>query len=62
MIDSLRRLFPFRFHSEVTSGVQVTVEARKVAAGDFYSDAVAFLENVARSPEIDMVFIYFTGY
>src|SRR5579862_341122 len=36
-------------------GIQVAIEARKVAAGDIQADAMAGLEHVAGGPQIDVV-------
>ena len=41
-------------------GVQVTVEARKVAAGDIHSYAVALQEYVAGRPEVDSKLVHFS--
>ena len=43
------------------SGIQVAVEAREVAAGDFKPDAVAFQKDFACGPEIDLVLVDLAG-
>ena len=43
------------------TGVQVAVEAREVAAGDFEADDVALEEDVAGGPEVDFVFVDLAG-
>ena len=39
------------------AGVQIAIEAREVAAGDFQANAMAFQEDVAGGPEIDLVLV-----
>ena len=43
-----RRLFP---------GIQVAIEAREIAAGDFQAQHVAFVEDIAGGPEVEIEFV-----
>jgi len=45
----------------VGAGVQVAVEAREIAAGDFEPDDVALLEGVGGGPEVDGNFVDLIG-
>jgi hypothetical protein len=43
------------------AGVEIAIEARKVAAGDFQADAVAGAEDVTGGPEVDREMTYLAG-
>lgn len=47
--------------SDHTAAVRVSAESREVARGDFDSNLVHLLEQVAGGPEIDVVFDVFAG-
>ncbi len=43
------------------AGVQVAIEAREVAAGDFEPDPMALQKDVAGGPEVDLVLVDLAG-
>ena len=45
----------------IAPGVQVTVETRKVAAGNFQAQRVSFFEDIAGRPDVNVEFVYLAG-
>ena len=45
----------------IASGVQVAVEARKVAAGNLQAQRVSFFEDIAGRPDVNVEFVYLPG-
>ena len=45
----------------LVAGIEVAVEAGKIAARDFETQSVAFFEDVAGGPEVDREFVDFAG-
>src|SRR5262245_55277272 len=57
MMDDVFGDLPLRFVVVVASGVQVTLEAREIAARNFEPDAVTRTEVVTRDLQINLDFV-----
>ena len=62
MIDRLRGRMHVRIHAEGVPGIRITIKVRKITVGNIYSDTVAFLIYNACGPQINGIFIHFTGF
>src|ERR1700678_4659346 len=57
VINRLMRGLDFSRHSEWISSVLIASVTREIAAGDIDADSVSSLEDVARLPQTDVVFV-----
>src|SRR5688572_14676553 len=57
VVDSLHRFHHPRSGGRIVAGVQVAIEARKIAARDLDANAMAGEEHVARHPQVDRVLV-----
>ena len=62
VIDRLMRDLDFRGHSEWISSVLIAGVTGEVAARDIDADSVSRLEDVARLPQTDVVFVDLAGF
>ena len=62
MIDRLHGRMHVRIHAEGVSGIRITIKVRKITAGNIYPDTVSFLKYIACGPQINGIFIHFTGF
>lgn len=59
--DRIGRFHKLLILGPALAGIQIAVEAWEIARRDFEPDAVTLEENIARRPEIDLVFVNFSG-
>ena len=62
VINSVGCFCHFRVRTAIVACVEITVEAREVAAAHLDADAVTLLEDIAGGPEIDREFVGFTWF
>jgi hypothetical protein len=61
-LEWLLRIYVFAgFQIAIPPSVQVTVKAWEVAAGNFQTYYVPFLENIAGRPHVNIEFVYLGG-
>jgi hypothetical protein len=42
----------------IGTGIQISIETREIAAADFKPQYVPFAKNIARSPQVELEFVY----